>query len=227
MEKKYLVFIVTASLVFAVGLGGGLMISRQGSIDYSKDWKFESAGFRMPLGKEITGRIKEIKSDSLVLSFAEAAARDPRTKKTVDKEIIVNEQTSVWLKKMKGNEEIYGAETWQKITSLDEKRKKISPRGAREGYADLSKQIADLKRAAIDAQFAKTKELSEQMAALKPEDSAKREELNQQLIAMGAKYTLTAIKLSDLQVGETATLSNEKEIDLNGEVVAERIVITR
>jgi hypothetical protein len=70
MEKKYLVFIVTASLVFAVGLGSGLMISRQGSIDYSKDWKFESAGFRMPLGKEITGRIKEIKSDSLVQLYS-------------------------------------------------------------------------------------------------------------------------------------------------------------
>ena len=226
MEKKYLVFVLSVIVAFGLGLVSGLIIAKQGVIDYSAEWNFEGAGFKKFAGKEMTGQIKEIKGSSLVLSFA-GAGDVQRMKKMIDKEVVVNDGTELWLKRVKTDEERYGSETWKQITALDEERNKISPRESRERYTKLSQQIADLKQAANLAWSLKANDLSKQIVALGSEETLQLAQLNQQLQAIVANYTLTAIKLSDLQVGETVTLSNEKEIDLNGEVVAERIVITR
>ena len=227
MGKRYLIiFSLCLSVAFGIGLAAGLMIAKGGNINYADNWNFNSSGFDMKRGKEIIGRIQEIKKSSLLIAM-NTETETARVNKIVTKEIVINEQTQIWLKRAKTNEERYGVETMSKIADLEEKRKKESPREASGKYAELTAEISAIRYAATQALSAKADELSAQIEALKPEESERRNELQSALAALTASYTLTPIKLSDLQVGETATLSNEKEIDLNGEVVAERIVITR
>ena len=227
MDKRYLIiFSLCLSVAFGAGLGAGLMIAKGGYINYADNWNFDSSGFDMKRGKEFVGRIQEIKNSSLLIAINTETEVD-RVNKIVTKEIVTNEQTKIWLKRVKTNEERYGVETMEKIADLEEKRKKESPREADGQYAKLTAQISAVRYAATQALSAKADELTAQIEALKPEESERRNELKSALAALTASYTLIPIKLSDLQVGETVTLSNEKEVDLNGEVVAERIVVSR